>query len=267
MLRRICLDRVCIRVFTGARLPAIDLVAYYTIVKMQKSITGHADSDAIRIRNLEVDCIIGVYPKETETPQSLVVDLEMRLDTRKAAKKEQLRYTVNYAVVTAQIAFLLRNFRFRLLETAAHTLCRFLLLPPSLSENRPQVEQVRICLSKPGALPNRAFPSLEIFRDLSSIELERTSREFGFIDVVFEGREMGIYRIDIAPNSAVTLVAQAPGRAGEMAVSAGLVYQGHKVRAGTVRQRSQSESHCYDNPTERYQTLLCIDPKPFGNQF
>lgn len=227
---------------------------------------GHADSDAIRIRNLEVDCIIGVNPKEAETPQSLVVDLEMRLDTRKAASKEQLRYTVNYAVVTANVAFLLRHFRFRLLETAAHTLCRFLLLPPALSENRPQVEQVRICLSKPGALPNRAVPSLEIARDLSSKDLERTEREFGFVDVVFEGREMGIYRIDIAPKTGLSLAAQAPGRAGEMALSGGLVFQGHKVRAGTARQRSQSESHCYDNPTERYQTLLCIDPKPFGSQ-
>lgn len=233
---------------------------------MHKNITGHEDSDAIRIRNLEVDCIIGVYPKETETPQSLVVDLEMRLDTRKAARREQLRYTVNYAAITAQVAFLLRHFRFRLLETAAYTLCRFLLLPPALSENRPQVEQVRICLSKPGALPNRAVPSLEISRDLSSTELERSPAEFGFVDVVFEGREMGIYRVDIAPNSALTLAAQAPGCAGEMAVSGGLVYQGHKVRAGTVRQRSQSESHCYDNPTERYQTLLCIDPKPFGSE-
>ncbi len=239
----------------------IDLIASDTNLKMQKSITAHADSDAVRIRNLEVDCIIGVYPKETETPQSLVVDLEMRLDTRKAAIKEQLRYTVNYAVVTAQVAFILRHFRFRLLETAAHTLCRFLLLPPALSDNRPQVEQVRICLSKPGALPNRAVPSLEITRDLSTTEFERIQREFGFIDVVFEGREMGIYRIDIAPKSALILAAHAPGRAAEMAVSGGLVYQRRKVRAGLVRQRSQSKSHRYDNPTDRYQTLLCVDTK------
>ena len=233
---------------------------------MSKRITKHAVSDTIRIRNLEVDCIIGVYPKETDTPQSLVVDLEMRLDIRKAATKEQLRYTVNYATVTAQVAFLLRHFRFGLLETAAHALCRFLLLPPALSENRPQVEHVRICLSKPGALPNRAVPSLEILRDRSSAELEREPRAFGFIDIVFEGREMGIYRIDIAPKCRLSLATQTFGRAAEMAISGGLVYQGHKVRAGTARQRSQSESHCYENPTERYQTLLCIDLKPFVGQ-
>jgi len=108
---------------------------------------------------------------------------------------------------------------------------------------------------------------LEIVRDLSSTELEREPRAFGYVDVVFEGREMGIYRVDIAPRSGLILTAQAPpGRAGEMALSGGLVYQGHKVRSGTVRQRSQSESHYYDNPTDRYQTLLCVDPKPFADQ-
>ncbi|MBN1653858.1 MAG: dihydroneopterin aldolase [Deltaproteobacteria bacterium] len=232
---------------------------------MQATISGNTASDAVRINNLEVDCIIGVYPKESETPQSLVVDLDMLLDTRKAAGKEQLRYTVNYAAVTAQVAFILRHFRFRLLETAAHTLCRFLLLPPALSENRPQVERVRIRLSKPGALSNRAIPSVEIERDPSSEELERVARDFGFIDVVFEGRETGIYRIDIGPKKSFTLTARAPGRAADMVVTGGLVYQGHKLRAGTIRQRSQSESYCYDNPTDRYQTLLCVDTLPLNS--
>jgi len=219
-------------------------------------------SDAIRINNLEVDCIIGVFLNETETPQSLVVNLEMGLDTSKAADKDLLRYSVSYAAITAQVAFLLRSCRFRLLETAVHALCRYLLLPPALGEIRPQVERVRICLSKPGGLPNRAVPSLEIERDLSWAKLERVRKTFGFIDVVFEGREKGIYRIDMAPRTTLILPANASGRAGEMVLSGGLLCQGHKARNGSIRQRSQSEPQSYHNPTDRYQTLLCVDTRP-----
>jgi FolB domain-containing protein len=223
-----------------------------------------ATSDAIRIQSLEVDCIVGIYPGEIDTPQPLVVDLEMRLETIRAAVRDQLRYSVNYSAVAAQVAFLLRNSRFRLLETAAHALCRYLLLPPALGEARPQVERVRVCLSKPGGLPSRAVPSLEIERDSAWLDMERKEKSFGFIDIVYEGRDMGIYRIDLAPGASLILPPSVNGRAAEMTLSNALLCQGHKVRAASARQR-QTSAVTYSNPTDRHQTLLSVDARSFSN--
>jgi FolB domain-containing protein len=223
-------------------------------------------SDAIRIQSLEVDCIVGIYPGEIDTPQPLVVDLEMRLETTKAAARDQLCYSVNYSAVAAQVAFLLRNCRFRLLETAAHALCRFLLLPPALGENRPQVDRVRICLSKPGGLPSRAVPSLEIERDSAWVEIDRRKKACGFVDVVYEGRDVGVYRVDVAPLANLALPSSASGRAAEMALSSSLTCQNRRFRVGTARQRQSGATLNYSNPTDRYQTLLCVDAQSLINQ-
>jgi dihydroneopterin aldolase len=224
-----------------------------------------ATSDAIRIQSLEVDCIVGIYPGEIDTPQPLVVDLEMRLETTRAAVRDQLRYSVNYSAVAAQVAFLLRHCRFGLLEAAAHALCRYLLLPPALGESRPQVERVRVRLSKPGGLPSRAVPSLEIERDTAWLELDRRKKSFGFLDVVYEGREVAIYRADLLPGANIVLPPSVNGRAAEMTLSNGLVFQERKVRAHTVRQRQPNDPHTYSNPTDRHQTLLCVDARSFSN--
>jgi hypothetical protein len=176
--------------------------------------------------------------------------------------RDQLRYSVNYSAVAAEVAFLLRSSRFRLLETAAHALCRYLLLPPALGENRPQIDRVRICLSKPGGLPSRAVPSLEIERDTTWVDFRRRKMSFGFLDIVYEGRELGIYRIDIIPGATLVLHPNSTGRAAEMTLSGGLLYQGRRVRTGSARQRQPTDTCRYANPTDRAQTLLCVDTRP-----
>jgi dihydroneopterin aldolase len=120
-----------------------------------------AHSDWIRIRGLEVDCVVGVYPHERGTPQRLRLTTELCLDTEPAGRSERMRDSVDYAALSAQLAFLLRSCRFGLLETAAHALCRYLLAPPAPGERRAQLARVRVTLEKPTALGGRAVPSLQ----------------------------------------------------------------------------------------------------------
>ena len=110
-----------------------------------------AHEDWIRIRGLEVDCVVGVYPHERGTPQRLKLDAELCLDTETAGRSEHIRDSVDYAALSAQLAFLLRSCHFGLLETAAHALCRYLLAPPAVGERRAPLSRVRIVLEKPTA--------------------------------------------------------------------------------------------------------------------
>lgn len=219
--------------------------------------------DRITIEGLQLDCVVGVYPHERNTPQPLSVDLEMTLDTERAAVRERLRHSVDYAAISAQLAFLLTHCRFRMLETAAHVLARYLLAPPAPGEERAQIEEARLRLTKPGALRDRARPSLEIRRDASWAYLRHEEKPFGVVDVIGETRDAGIYRLNVAPGRNIPLHVHRRMREAEMVLSDGLLCQGRPVVAGAVHRWPHGAAHRYDNPTNRYQTILCVDAPRF----
>jgi dihydroneopterin aldolase len=223
--------------------------------------------DAIRIRNLQVDCVVGVYPDEREAPQPLLVDLEIRLDTERAARDERLPASVDYAAVAAQTGFLLRSCRFRMLETAGRALCRYLLLPPAPGEReRARAESVRVSLSKPGALSGAAVPSFEMERGAGWLELRSEPRDFGTLDIVAETREAGVYRLNLAPGASICSHLHRERHELEMILSSGLLCQGRPVPAGAINNWPRLSPHGYHNPTDRHQTILCVACPPcYGN--
>ena len=52
--------------------------------------------DRIFIRDLRVETIIGIYDHERETPQTVVLDLDMAADIAKAAASENIEDALNY---------------------------------------------------------------------------------------------------------------------------------------------------------------------------
>ena len=219
--------------------------------------------DSLRIEGLEVACVVGMYPHERHSSQPLRVSLELFLDTREAARSERVSRTIDYAAVAAQVVFLLRSARFRLLETAAHSLARFLLSPPAPDEGRAQLERVRVRLDKPGALSGFAMPSLEITRSADEVELVRETKPWGFVDVVDETRDAGIYRLFLAPGGVIPLHVHRTMREAEFVLTPGLRCQGEPVAQGTVRRWPRGAAHLWENRTEQHQGILCVDAPRF----
>jgi dihydroneopterin aldolase len=212
---------------------------------------------------LAVDCVVGVYPRERDTPQPLILDAEMCLDTEASARRERLRLSIDYAAIGDQLAFLLRNCRFRMLETAGHALCRYLLAPPALGEQRAQIARVRLTLTKPTALSGKAVPSLEVERDAGWVTLAHEDKPFGTVDIIQETKDAGIYRLNVAPGREIPLHMHRVMQESEMVLSRGLLCQGKPVAPGTVHRWPHGAAHCYHNPTRRYQTILCVDAPAF----
>lgn len=219
--------------------------------------------DVIRIRDLRVDCIVGVYPHERHTPQPLTLDVEMELDTAPAGESQRLRRSVDYAATASQLAFLLQSCRFDLLETAAHALTRYLLAPPALGEERARVQAVTLRLAKPLALAGNGVPSLEVHRDSNDVRLTHEDKPFGQVDIVAETRDVGIYRLNIAPGRGIPLHVHRVMQECEMVLGDGLLLSGQAVQAGTVHRWPHEAAHRYDNPTTRWQSILCVDSPPF----
>ena len=223
-------------------------------------------SDIVAISDLRVDCVVGLYPHERQDPQPLRADIELSLDTERAAATEQLRWSVDYAAIAAQIAFLLQHGRFQLLETALHVLARYLLAPPAKGERRAAVDRLRLRLRKPSALASGGMPSIAIEREASWVKLRHEHKAFGIVDVIHETRETGIYRLNVAPGSAIPLHEHRVMREAEMVITNGLRCNGQVTSLGTVHRWPLGAAHCYENPTDRHQTILCVDSPPFDER-
>jgi dihydroneopterin aldolase len=219
--------------------------------------------DWIWIREIEVDCVVGVYGHERTRVQPLRVQVGLCLDTEPAARSERLRDSVDYEALAAQVTFLLTSCRFRMLETAAHVLSRYLLAPPAPGEARAQIERVRLRLDKPGALDGVVVPTLEIEREKSWVTLGQEQKPFGTVDVIQETRDAGVYRLNVAPGARIPLHVHRRMQESEMVLGKGLWCQGRPVAAGTVHRWPLGAAHCYDNPTRRVQSILCVDAPPF----
>jgi dihydroneopterin aldolase len=219
--------------------------------------------DCIELNGLEVDCVVGIYPRERHMPQRVRLDLGMYLSTELAAREEMISGSIDYSALAQQIGFLLRSCEFRMIETAAHALARYLLAPPAPDERRAQIERLRLRLTKPFALGQTAQPSLLIERDRNWVEITREPKPYGFVEVIHETRDAGIYRRSIAPGASIPLHQHTQMREAEMVLTEGLLCQQKPIPAGAAHRWPQGAAHGYDNPTDRYQSILCVESPRF----
>lgn len=59
--------------------------------------------DKVFIRGLTVDAVIGVYDWERRIKQTLIVDVEMATDIRRAAQTDDLAHALDYFAVSQRI--------------------------------------------------------------------------------------------------------------------------------------------------------------------
>ncbi len=158
------------------------------------SATGRS-LDEIRLREMQVPCVIGIYPAEALRTQVVNVQLRLFLDTRAAAERADLSLSVDYATLAGELQFLLQQSKFGLLETAAEALMRFVLAPSPLDTRRAEVEAASLELSKPEALPGLALPSLKVFRYRGEVLPE--AQEAG--ELIFSTPDLRILRYTVEP--------------------------------------------------------------------
>jgi dihydroneopterin aldolase len=102
-------------------------------------------SDRIFLRGLEIDCIIGFIEWERRIKQTVVVDLELPVDCRRAALTDEVADTVDYKKVSKRIIAFVEASEFKLVETLAHRVAMLII-------EEFGVEWVRLSVNKPGAI-------------------------------------------------------------------------------------------------------------------
>jgi dihydroneopterin aldolase len=102
-------------------------------------------ADRIFLHGLAIDCIIGFIDWERRVKQTVVVDLEMPVDCRRAALRDDVADTLNYKTVAKRVISFVAESQFHLVETLVERIALLLLKEFAL-------EWVRVTLSKPGAI-------------------------------------------------------------------------------------------------------------------
>jgi dihydroneopterin aldolase len=101
--------------------------------------------DRIFLRGLAVECIIGFIDWERRVKQTVVIDLEMAVDCRAAAVRDEVAYTLNYKTVAKRVISFVEGSSFHLVETLVEKLAELILAEFG-------VAWLRLTVSKPGAI-------------------------------------------------------------------------------------------------------------------
>jgi len=99
----------------------------------------------IKIENLKLRTIVGIYEWEKKTKQDIVINVEMEFDGAKAIETDNIEDTVDYKNITKKIIVMVEESQFNLIERIAGEAMKIVM------ENV-KVEKASVRVDKPGAL-------------------------------------------------------------------------------------------------------------------
>jgi dihydroneopterin aldolase len=105
--------------------------------------------DIVYIRELRAATVIGVYAWEHGVRQTVVLDLELAADNRRAAASDEIGDALDYAAVSARLLAFIEGSEFQLIETLAERVAALVM-------EEFGVPWLRLRLAKPGAVPQAA---------------------------------------------------------------------------------------------------------------
>jgi dihydroneopterin aldolase len=114
--------------------------------------------DKIFLRELEVDCIIGVNDWERMVEQTVSIDYEIPCDIREAARTDDLDQAIDYKSISKWIIDFVGDSEFYLVETLAERVALGLLAEFDIPE-------ISLTVRKPGAVRHSQTVGVSITRD------------------------------------------------------------------------------------------------------
>ncbi len=125
--------------------------------------------DKIFIHALKTEAIIGIFDWERQVRQTVIVDIEISADIRKAAHSDSIDDTLNYKRVAKRVLTFVEESKFHLVETLAEHIAMLILEDFGIA-------WVRISLSKPGAIRNSRDVGVVLERNRDDLQIWLTCR-------------------------------------------------------------------------------------------
>ena len=113
--------------------------------------------DKIKLTELTVNTVIGIWDWEKRNPQKVVFDIEMSTDINKASKSDSIKDALDYKAVSKRVQQYALENQFDLIEALADKVAEIIL-------NEFEVSWVKLTISKPYAIRDSKNVSLMIER-------------------------------------------------------------------------------------------------------
>jgi len=113
--------------------------------------------DKIFLSALRVDCIVGIWDWERRVRQTVVIDLEMAADIRRAAATDHIDDTIDYKKVAKRLLSFVGESQYQLVETLTEQIARLVVTEFGVS-------WVKVRLNKQGAIRGARDVGIEIER-------------------------------------------------------------------------------------------------------
>ena len=101
--------------------------------------------DIVFIRDLRIETVIGIFDWERKIKQTVIVDLEMSTDVRRAAASDLIEDTLDYKSVSKRLISFVEESEFQLVETLAERCAKIII-------EEFDVHWVRLTMNKIGAV-------------------------------------------------------------------------------------------------------------------
>lgn len=113
------------------------------------------------LKSLQIDCIVGIYDHERQTPQTVIMDIDLDYDFAAVAASDAIGDAVDYDAVVSGVTELVQRRAFQLIETMAEETAAMLLARMA------PVRCVRLEIRKPAAVPTAACSFVRVERERS----------------------------------------------------------------------------------------------------
>lgn len=101
--------------------------------------------DIVYINDLKIETVIGIFDWERRIKQTVILDLEMAADVRRAAADDRIEDALDYKAVAKRLIAFVEESRFQLVETLAERVA-------AIVREEFGVPWVRLRVNKRGAL-------------------------------------------------------------------------------------------------------------------
>jgi dihydroneopterin aldolase len=101
--------------------------------------------DIIFLKDLKIETVVGIYDWERKIKQTVILDLEMATDVKKAASSDKIEDAIDYKAVAKRLIRFVGDSEFELVETLAERIAEIVLMEFG-------VTWVRLSLNKIGAI-------------------------------------------------------------------------------------------------------------------
>jgi dihydroneopterin aldolase len=123
--------------------------------------------DKIFLSQLSVECIVGIWDWERRVKQTVVIDVELAADIRKAAATDHIDDTIDYKRVAKRLLTFVGESQYQLVETLTEAIAKVIVTEFG-------VAWVKVRLNKRGAIRGA--------RDVG-IEIERRAEDYAGVPV------------------------------------------------------------------------------------